>query len=169
MTESRFVTAEEFDFSAAPVYRKTATLDKSNVEVSKGTQDVVTTINGKEETRNVANDGDHIITGVKGERYVIKAAKFPNLYEQDPENPDRYRSKNVVRAIELTEPVEIKAPWGEMQRADAGGRICQAVANASDVYLIEKDAFEKTYALDTSATRPAAPGVKAPKVESTIG
>jgi hypothetical protein len=150
VTKFRFVTASNFDFSSAKVYRKTAKLDKSNIEISDGIQVISTIVNGKEETRNVADNGDYIITGFSHERYVIKASKFPKLYEEDPEEPDQYRSRNVVRAIQLTEAVEIEAPWGEIQRADAGGRICQSVADETDVYLIEKQVFENTYAPETS-------------------
>jgi len=121
-------------------------LKKSDVEVATEPQEVVTVINGKEETRNKAETGDHIITGAKGERYVIKAAKFGGLYEEDPTDTSRYISKNVIRAIQLDENTELTAPWGEKQRAAKGGYVAQRVDNPSDIYLIEEGAFKATYA-----------------------
>ena len=146
MAEFTYRESTSFDFSNAPVYRKSATLDKSQVETATAKQDVVTTINGKEETRNTAEAGDKIITGVKGERYVIKQAKFGGLYEEDPSNSSRYISTNVIRAIPLEEPTELTAPWGEKQRAKKGSFVAQRVDEPADVYLIEKSAFEMTYA-----------------------
>lgn len=137
--------ASSFDFSNADTYRKTATLDKSNVETATQTQQVETVINGKVETMNTANEGDKIITGPKGERYVIRKEKFDSLYGQDPNNPNGYISKQVIKAQTLTEDTEITAPWGEKQRAPKGSMVAQSVANPKDVYLIEEGAFKATY------------------------
>jgi len=150
MTNYRFASAAEFDFSRAETFRKRAPLPREKVEVSRSTQEVVTHVGAREETRNTARPGDVIVTGINGERYVIAAARFPDLYEPDPHNPKVFRSKSVVRAIKLAEPLEIMAPWGERQRVDAGGRICQVVGKPSDVYLIEQDSFERTYAREAS-------------------
>ena len=136
MTEQIFIYREksDFDFAQAPVYRKTATLTKANIEIAQEAHDLVTMINGVEETRNRAEPGDHIVTGSQGERYIIKAAKFASLYEQDPSNPDAYISKNVVKAIRLSENTELTAPWGEKQRALAGGVVVQSLLNHNDIY-----------------------------------
>jgi hypothetical protein len=166
MTEFVYREASSFDFSNAPTYRKTSTLDKSQVETAATKQEVVTVINGKEETRNTAEPGDKIITGVKGERYVIGQAKFGSLYEEDPSNPARYISKNVILALPLSENTELTAPWGEKQRALKGGVVAQRVGSPSDVYLIDEGAFKATYSLESSP-RPAGVSAKAtiaPKV-----
>jgi len=134
----------DFDFSKADIYRKTATLRKSQVKVAKKRQDVVTTLKGIEETRNVARIGDRIVTGLAGERYVIKARDFDKLYELAG-RPALYRSKSRVRALKLLENTEIVAPWGEKQRALKGGVVVQRVGRPADVYLIEKRAFAKSY------------------------
>jgi hypothetical protein len=159
MSEQIFKYREgsEFDFSNAPVYRKATTLAKSQVEVAKSSQEVVTVINGKEETRNTASAGDHIVTGVKGEKYIIKAGMFPGLYEEDPADPSRYISKNVIRALVLSEDTELTAPWGERQRAEKGGVVAQRVDDPKDIYLIEKGAFESTYALEASKRQRKSP------------
>jgi hypothetical protein len=147
MPEASFVyrDASSFDFSDADTYRKTATLDKSNVKTAKEGQEVVTIIDGKVETTNTAHEGDKIITGPKGEEYIIRKEKFDGLYQTDPNNPNRYISSNVIKAKVLTEDTEITAPWGEKQRAAKGGMVAQRVGNPDDVYLIEEGAFKATY------------------------
>ena len=147
MASFTYRSPTSFDFSRAPLYRKTATLATSQVETATATQDVATTINGNEETRNTAEAGDKIITGARGERYVLKQAKFGGLYEEDPYDASTYISTNVIRAMQLAEPTELTAPWGERQRAGKGSFVAQRVDDVADVYLIEKGAFEMTYAL----------------------
>jgi hypothetical protein len=137
----------DFDFSRAPIYRKTATLKKSQVKIAARRQEVVTMVNGIEETRNIARAGDHIVTGQHGERYVLKPAKFKALYELERSRPARYRAKTRVRALTLEENTEMMAPWGEKQRARKGGAVVQRVGRPADVYLIERRIFGETYAL----------------------
>jgi hypothetical protein len=141
----KYREASEFDFSNAPVFRKTATLQKSKVRIAEADQVVVTVINDKEETRCLAKAGDYVVTGPKGEEYVIKAAKFSGLYVEDAADATRYISRNVVRALVLTEDTELTAPWGERQRAAKGGVAAQRVDNKKDIYLIDKAVFESTY------------------------
>jgi hypothetical protein len=147
----RFRKTSAFDFSKAPVYRKTATLRKSQVTIARARQEVVTVIRGVEETRNVARIGDCIITGDHGERYVVPKRKFWSLYEAHPAGRGGYRSKARVRGLALTENTEIIAPWGERQRALKGGMIVRRVGRPLDIYLIEARAFKRTYALEKVA------------------
>ena len=168
MAEFTYREASSFDFSNAPIYRKTATLDKAQVETAAARQEVVTVINGKEETRNTAEVGDKIITGVKGERYVIPKPKFGDLYEEDSGNPSRYISKNVILALPLVENTELTAPWGERQRATKGGFVAQRVGSATDVYLIEEGAFKATYSLESPA-RPAPISAPAAAPKKALG
>lgn len=159
MADFVYREALSFDFSNAPIYRKTATLDKSKVEVATKTQEVTTIIDGKVETTNTANAGDRIITGPKNERYVIRQEKFGGLYEEDPGNPSRYISKQIIRVVPLTEDTEITPPWGGTQRAAKGSVAAQSVSNPKDIYLIDEGAFKATYAQE-SAGRPAAPALR---------
>jgi hypothetical protein len=143
--------SREFDFSQARVYRKTATLLKSNVEIVTGTQEIYTIINGRLETKNTAHIGDRIITGVKGERYILNAENFAATYEEDPADTARYISKNFIYALQPDDNIELTAPWGERQRAVRGGYVAQRLGHLNDIYLIEEDAFHRTYRLETSA------------------
>lgn len=153
----KYREGSEFDFSNAPVFRMTATVDKSHVRVAETDEEVVTVINGKEETRNTAKTGDYIITGPNGEDYVIKAAGFPGLYEEDAGNPSRYVSKHLIRALVLTEDTELTAPWGEKQRAEKGGVVASPVDNPKDIYLIGKGAFEAMYTREARTREREAP------------
>jgi hypothetical protein len=146
-----FRKAAAFDFSKAPVYRKTAVLKKSQVKIAKARQEVVTLIRGVEETRNVARAGDRIITGDHGERYVVRKRKFASLYEPHPSGRGAYRSKARVRGLTLAENTEIIAPWGERQRAVKGGMIVRRIGRPRDIYLIEARAFARTYAPEKPA------------------
>ena len=156
MTDFVYRQASSFDFSQAPPYRKIATLDESRIEVATVAKDIVTTIHGREETRNRAEPGDRIITGALGERYVIKREEFGRLYERDPSKPSRFISKSVILALPLQENTEILAPWGERQRAAKGGFVVQRMGSPADVYLIDEQAFKAGYARDR-----ASPGLAA--------
>ena len=83
--------------------------------------------NGKE-TTNTARPGDYIVTNLSPQReplldrdghlniYVIRAAKFADLYEPTGERGAHgavYRAKGVVSAIPLPGGFDIAARWGE--------------------------------------------------------
>ena len=109
-----------------------------------------------EETTNNADPGDYVVANLSPERavlrdakgnpniYVIRAAKFPELYEAaggDTEYGSIYRARSVVEALYLPGGFEIRAPWGEMQRADSG----YLIKSGDEVYGNAKATFEKTY------------------------
>ena len=149
MTYKR-VKASDFDFDEAPVFRKTATLSKANVIVAEGGEKITTMQpDGKGgeyvETTKTAKAGDHIVTRAANDVYIIDAAKFPKLYEDDPENPDQFRSTNVGRAILMEEDIVIAAPWGEDQQIKAGGILFRSNASP-DVYGNQKHSFEADFA-----------------------
>jgi hypothetical protein len=147
--------ARDFDFSKAATYRKTATLKTSQVEIARKRQRIVTQINGTKETSNTAKPGDKIVTGPFGERYIIGANKFRQLYVRDRAH-DRYVSKARVQALKLRQNIELIAPWGEKQRALKGGYVVRRVGKARDVYLIEEAAFKKTYKREAPVAKASA-------------
>ncbi len=116
---------------------------------------VETRWNGKESSIK-AEPGDMVVTNMTADReilrdaaghantYVIRAAKFPELYERSSgsnEFGDIYRARGVVEALFVPGGFEIMAPWGEMQRADAG----YILKNGDEIYGNAKETFEKTY------------------------
>jgi hypothetical protein len=127
------------------------------VRTATKTEVVETCSNGKE-TTNTARPGDYIVTNLSPQReplldrdghlniYVIRAAKFPDLYELTGERGAHgavYRAKGVVSAIPLPGGFDIAAPWGERQTAEGGYLVC----NGREVYGVSSDAFDATYVL----------------------
>ena len=116
---------------------------------------IVTRWNG-EETANTAEPGDFIATNLSPERailrdaggnaniYVIRAARFPELYEPVAsliEHGRVYRARGIVEALPLPGGFEILAPWGEQQRAESG----YLLMNGSEIYGNATATFEATY------------------------
>lgn len=123
---------------------------------------VETRWNGKE-TENTAQPGDFVVTALTEGRevlrdgaghanvYVIRAQKFPELYDvarelrhaskAAREAGDIYRPKGVVDALRLTGGFEIKAPWGEVQSAPSG----YLLRNGLEVYGNNRETFEASY------------------------
>jgi hypothetical protein len=153
MVQARRVSAGQFDFDAAPCFRKTATIPVANVVFAKGGEQIITLQPddaGKFiESRNIAKPGDAIVTRSPGDSYIPK--KFSNNFEIDPHNPAEYRSKNFGRAIFQTEPVVIAAPWGEDQTIMAGGVIFESHVGAEpEVYGNQAASFEADYAREAA-------------------
>ena len=112
--------------------------------------------NGKESTIT-AEPGDWIVTNMTPKRelmrdndghlnvYAIRAEKFSSLYARDmgtTAEGDMYRPVSTVDALYFSGGFEIIAPWGEIQRADAG----YILHNGDEVYGNAKETFEATYA-----------------------
>lgn len=162
----------KLDKENGPVHLDVSTLDFSNiqetyskiqdsskaveVEFSDTTQEIKTTITEEDgtervETINTANPGDAIITGKKGERYVVSAEDFGKLYEpltgEDGVTSDgRYLPRNVVKCMEnpTRQEIIIDAPWGGEQTGGADCMIVESQING-DRYIVERGAFEMTY------------------------
>ncbi len=120
-----------------------------------GDEHIETHWNGKE-TEARAAAGDWIVTAlgsdlaplrdVDGRKnvYVIKPGRFAELYEpagvSTPEG-GAYRPRGVVEALRVTGGFEIRAPWGETQRATDGWLLL----NGGEVYGNHRDTFAATY------------------------
>jgi hypothetical protein len=108
------------------------------------------------ETTNTARPGDWIVTNLTAARkvlrdrkgyantYVIKVRRFAGLYEP-ADGRTRYgaiyQAKSLVSAIQLRGGFDIKAPWGERQRARAG----YLLLNGTEVYGSNAATFAATY------------------------
>lgn len=96
------------------------------------------------ETENVAEPGDVVMSGPSGETYVVKAAKFGDLYDTGPGAivvPNQ--SPRLVARYTGSSEVVFTAPWGEDMVLKPGDYI---VGGASeDIYRIAKKEFEATY------------------------
>lgn len=133
------------DFAGAEYYRKCAMV---TARVAAAGEEIVTIVDGTEETRNVANAGDYVVRNPGGEEYIVEKAKFEGRYEMVAGAENTYRPSGApVRAVPLAENVRFLAPWGEEQFINAGGFLLN---NADDIYGIQKQEFLDTYAASTA-------------------
>ena len=113
--------------------------------VSQQQQPVITITKDGKETQNVAEPNDIIMSGPSQERYAVKAAKFPKLYQgqigQDviPEQSPR----TVAKVENIQEPINFTAPWGENMILKPGDYLVKD--GEQGYYRIAKHEFEQTY------------------------
>ena len=125
-------------------YAKTARISARPGKVG---EEIVTKMkDGHTETKNtVQAEGDMVVTNPNGEQYIVDAKTFAKKYEIDPTNPKQYRPKGGPQEFVIVdENVTFTAPWGETMRIKAGGAL--NITNPGDVYGIQKEEFEQTYA-----------------------
>lgn len=116
---------------------------------------VVTLWNGQE-TTNSAQPGDWVVTNLSPDRevmrdkggnantYVIKADKFPALYDPitgSNEFGQLFKAKGIVEAVYLSGGFDIAAPWGQRQTASVG----YLILNGDEVYGNNRETFDTTY------------------------
>lgn len=115
---------------------------------------VETIIDGIVETTNAAKPGDWIITGVKGEHYVLTDEKFKSRYRHVAK--DIYEATGFCWAVKYDGPsFTFEAPWGEQMVCNKHDYICSTTYDDDqgdkDVYRIERQAFLATYRLPPPA------------------
>jgi len=112
--------------------------------VSQQEQPVVTVTADGKETQNVATVNDIIMSGPSGENYVVKAAKFPKLYqgqvgqtvipEQSPRQVAQYQGRDTVT---------FTAPWGESMVLKPGDYLVRD--GDQGYYRIAQAEYRQTY------------------------
>lgn len=136
---------------------------------------VVTVTSDGKETQNVAEPNDIIMSGPSSENYVIKAAKFPKLYQGKvgeiviPEQGPR-----MVAVYTDKQPITFTAPWGESMVLKPGDYLVKD--GDSGYYRIAKVEYEQTYnppgksggeAKMPNGVKPKIPTPKPPKVATS--
>lgn len=118
---------------------------------SLGEEIITKMANGLEETRNTVTTDEKtgepgwIVTNPDGEEYIVADSTFKKKYEIDPENPELYKPKGgPVLSSQINENIEFNAPWGEIMKIEAGGSLI--LSGPQDIYGIQKNEFENTYA-----------------------
>lgn len=112
--------------------------------VSTKEQPVVTITSDGKETQNVAAQNDIIMSGPSKENYVVKAAKFPKLYQGEigqtiiPEQGPR-----MVAEYTGKDQVTFTAPWGEQMVLKPGDYLVKD--GDQGYYRIAKAEYEMTY------------------------
>lgn len=107
---------------------------------------IKTIVNGVTETTNVAQIGDFIITGMFGEKWVIKPENFHRLYDILEEGIAVSKPVSRFAYRWNWEPFQFIAAWGELMICNTGDYLVSDI-NLSEVYRVEKEVFEKTYIL----------------------
>jgi hypothetical protein len=138
-------------------------------QVSEREEVRTTLADGTEETVNVAEAGDVVVTNPGGEKYVLKPDNFAKRYEATEEE-GVFRAKGMVRALPnpTGQPIEIMAPWGEKQFGNPDCMVAtvfdpdQPELIGTDRYIIGAEEFRATYApieevYGPQATQPVAP------------
>ena len=112
--------------------------------VSTQEQPVVTVTSDGKETQNVATPTDVIMSGPSKENYVVKAAKFPKLYQGTmggPVIPEQ--SPRLVALYAVKMPVTFTAPWGESMILKPGDYLVKD--GDAGYYRIAKLEYDQTY------------------------
>jgi len=138
--------SEQLETGLKPqLYAKTA-----RIQARKGFpgEEIITIMkDGHTETKNIVKKGDMVVTNPDGEQYIISGDTFSKKYEIDPNNPKQYRPKGGAQEfIPVQEDITFTAPWGEEMNIKKGGMLNISGRETGDIYGIQKDEFEKTYA-----------------------
>lgn len=116
-------------------------------------EEIVTVIEGEEETKNTAKKGDMVIrTKKNGAEYIIGGKKFEDRYEDlgsetDRDGYSKYKATGETYAFKYEgETFKFVAPWGEDMIVNDGDYICAPnLEDLDDIYRIEKGEFIDTY------------------------
>lgn len=146
-----------------PLYKKF-----QHVEARLATPDevIVSVTEAGEETTNVAKAGDIVVRNQTQarEEYIVAGETFSKRYVMSREPSDdwlTFEPAGEVRALEITHDVTtlldvgnqffIEAPWGERQFAAEGDYLVSPAPEHSEIYRIDRVAFDETYAKKASA------------------
>jgi hypothetical protein len=121
-------------------------------EVTPGTE-IQTIINGQLETKNIAQEGDFLVTNSTGEVYLLSTSKLNDRYTflgKSEYGPDveLWTARGIAWAIQYTgdESFTFKAPWNEDMLCNPGDFIVSPVRGQyTDVYRIEQSIMDVTY------------------------
>ncbi len=101
---------------------------------------------GTQETENIANDGDWVVTNPSGEQYIVPGEKFAQKYEPAEELGEGwYKPTGLPQTfIQIHRELKIKASWGE-QYLGSGSFL--NITKPEDVYGVAEEEFKETYEL----------------------
>ena len=145
------------------VYCKTTLM---HAMVARQSGRLETVVDGVLETTKAYAEGDYIMHGTQGERYVMRALDFTSRYERSRPEPAQteelakegfqlFRPTGKVWARELSdEDCAIHSPagklvasWGSTMVVSPGDYLAMPHPAGGELYRIERTAFENTYSL----------------------
>ena len=113
--------------------------------------EIITYIDGVKESSNTCQPGDYVLSGIKGEKYVVVGKKVLTLYNLIEEvlitrpQPRKVAkiTKALLKKLGLKEPVEFTASWGEATSVSASDFLVKE--DEGKYYKIDGEVFKKTY------------------------
>jgi hypothetical protein len=119
------------------------------------TTKVVTYINNKRETTNQARQGDVIIKGPFGEKYVMTIFDFFRAYNVNDGIAIPRKTKKLVaqytpylrKHLDIPQTFTFMTGWGQDMVLNVGDYVVKDKNNS--YYRIEAEAFRKTYRIET--------------------
>lgn len=115
---------------------------KVNYKIADKEENISTELDGQKETSNTAKQGDYIVTGIKGEKYILKPDNFKKKYNIINDNIAETKPVKIKAKKYTGDSFEFIAPWGETMIINNNDYL---VNNNNEIYRIEKEAFHKTY------------------------
>ncbi len=92
----------------------------------------------------IAEKGDYKVVYSPCDMWFLSESVFNELYEPILNKPNTYKLKNNQRyAVQLTQKVRMRAPWGTLAYAIPGDYLVYRTIN--DIYFVPKHLFEQTY------------------------
>ncbi len=132
------------NFAQSAFFRKTSVLKAADIRLSEGNEHIVTIVDGRTEREGITKPGDHVVTGQKGEQYIVTKEKFPTLYEPDPNDAGIFRSKNAGWALTLEDDATIVRNDGTEVSGKKGDALLFSFVSAT-VNVIDAQVFAKSY------------------------
>lgn len=138
----------------APMLRKFKKVATVEAKSLKAGEEVITIIDGEEETKNVAKDGDILVKGVSGEKYIVPVKTFKERYTTTdnkqitdiPTTFTKFTSTGFVYAFQWKNPkLTFVAPWGEEMICNENDFLATTSLDDIEVYRIELKTFNKSY------------------------
>lgn len=126
-----------------PATRQSARPLPLTYTVAAGDTPVVTVLPDGVETRNTARAGDLIVTGISGERYVLRPEEVSRNYTGTVGgNLTVAPAARMVARYTGSATISFRAPWGEDMVIRSGDYV---VRGAGGHYRIARREFELTY------------------------
>ena len=145
MNRAQELVQEAIDNGTIKLYKKFGIFKGRKAKIG---EKIDTIINGVKETANTAGENYWVLTGAKGEQYLLSETKLRERYSPVTSTTGPlFEATGETYATQYRGTAfEFVAPWGESMLCEFGDFICTtAVDNLDDVYRIESSVFADTY------------------------
>lgn len=138
-------------------YHQTTTLEDKHINtfyIHRGKPvKIVTSIKNETETYDKAKNGDFVITGPLGEKYVVKSINMPLfynlidgiLYTRQIHRTVAKITPDIFRKLQLPNPLSFKTSWGAPMILKPRDYL---VKDGDSYYRVDNKAFQMTYSFE---------------------